>query len=66
VERKAYVDASGNPVRVAVTTPDGSTREVNAQGHTVLAFPDGTAFRPNSPFYLFEIPQDEYNNNPNL
>lgn len=66
VERRAYTTADGDPVRVDVSTPDGSTRNVIAQGHTVLAFPDGTPFVPNSPFYLFEIPQDEYNNNPNL
>jgi len=64
--RLPYNDANGNPIQVVVTTPDGSTKTVAAKQHTTLKFPDGTAFKPNSPYYLFNIPQSELNTNPNI
>jgi hypothetical protein len=64
--RLPYNDASGNPIQVVVTTPDGSTKTVAAKQHTTLKFPDGTAFKPNSTYYLFNIPQSELNTNPNI
>ncbi|BES61668.1 RagB/SusD family nutrient uptake outer membrane protein [Dysgonomonas capnocytophagoides] len=36
------------------------------KGHYVWTFPDKTALVPNSPYYLFSIPVNEINNNPNL
>ena len=66
VVRKPYVDASGQPIKVQVTTPDGTVKTVNARGHSVFNFPDQSAFVPNSKYYLFSIPQKEIENNPNL
>jgi len=66
VVRKPYVDASGQPIKVQVTTPDGTVKTVNGRGHSVFNFPDQTAFAPNSKYYLFSIPQKEVENNPNL
>lgn len=66
VVRKAYTDAGGNPVRVSVPRGDGTFKTVTAKGHTSLKFPDGSAYVPNSPYYLFAIPIVESNNNPNL
>lgn len=66
VVRKAYVDASGSPIKVTVTRADGSTIVLTTQSHTALKFPDGSAFVPNSPYYLFAIPLNEEQNNPNL
>ncbi|MFC3200096.1 RagB/SusD family nutrient uptake outer membrane protein [Parapedobacter deserti] len=36
------------------------------KGHYIRVFPDNSAFVPNSPYYLFPIPINEWNNNPNL
>ncbi len=66
VVRKPYVDASGQPIKVQITTPDGTVKTVNGRGHSVFNFPDQTAFAPNSKYYLFSIPQKEIENNPNL
>jgi hypothetical protein len=66
VVRKPYTDAGGNPIKVTVTTPDGTTKLVSAKFHTALRFADGTPFVANSPHYLFAIPQSEEQNNPNL
>ncbi len=66
VVRKPYVDANGNDIKVTVTTPDGTTKQVAAKYHTALRFPDKTNFVPNSPYYIFAIPQSEEQNNPNL
>lgn len=66
VVRKPYVDASGQPIKVQVITPDGTVKTVNGRGHSVFNFPDQTAFAPNSKYYLFSIPQKEVENNPNL
>lgn len=65
VVRSRYTDASGNDIQVSVNTPSG-TKKVPAKYHTTLKFPDGTSFVPNSPFYLFAIPQSEEQNNPDL
>ena len=64
--RKPYVDAGGNDIKVTVVTPDGTTKQVAAKYHTALKFADGTSFVPNSPYYIFVIPQAEEQNNPNL
>jgi hypothetical protein len=66
VVRKPYVDANGNDINVTVVTPDGTTKQVPAKYHTALKFADGTDFVPNSPYYIFVIPQAEEQNNPNL
>ncbi|WP_294250885.1 RagB/SusD family nutrient uptake outer membrane protein [uncultured Chryseobacterium sp.] len=66
VVRKPYTDATGQAIKVQVTTPDGTVKTVNGRGHTIFAFPDQTAFVPNSRYYLFSIPQKETENNPNL
>ncbi|MFN1219562.1 RagB/SusD family nutrient uptake outer membrane protein [Chryseobacterium kwangjuense] len=66
VERKPYVDANGQPIKVQITTPDGTVKTVNGRGHSVFNFPDQSAFAPNSKYYLFSIPQKEIENNPNL
>lgn len=66
VERKAFVDDEGKPIKVQVTTPDGTVKTVNGRGQSVLNFPDQSSFVPNSKYYLFSIPQKEIENNPNL
>ncbi|WP_312991634.1 RagB/SusD family nutrient uptake outer membrane protein [Chryseobacterium flavum] len=66
VVRKRFVDANGQPIKVQVTTPDGTVKTVDGRGHSVFAFPDQSAFVPNSNYYLFSIPQKEIENNPNL
>lgn len=66
VERKPFVDADGKPVKVQITTPEGTVKTVDGRGHSVFAFPDQSAFVPNSNYYLFSIPQRESENNPNL
>lgn len=66
VKRLPYNDANGDPIKVTVVTPDGSTKVVNAKQHTTLKFPKGEAFTPNSPYYLFNVPQTELNSNPNI
>jgi len=42
------------------------TADVLLKGHYVRVFPDNSNFVPNSPYYLFQIPVNEINNNPNL
>lgn len=66
VERKPFVDAEGKPVKVQITTPEGTVKMVDGRGHSVFAFPNQKAFTPNSTYYLFSIPQKETENNPNL
>ncbi|MGY0035240.1 RagB/SusD family nutrient uptake outer membrane protein [Pedobacter sp. NJ-S-72] len=66
VQRAPYVDENGQPKQVTIVTPDGNTRVVQAEQHTTLRFPDKSNFKPNSPYYLFNIPQLELNANPNL
>lgn len=48
-----------------LTYPLGDT-ELLIKGHYIWTFPDQTPLVPNSPFYLFSIPVNEINNNPNL
>lgn len=43
---------------------DGNT--VSVRGHWITKFPDGSELTPNSEYYLFPIPLNEINNNPNL
>jgi hypothetical protein len=49
----------------AETIRIGST-DVLIKGHYVLKFPDNSNLVPNSPYYLFSIPINEINTNPNL
>jgi len=56
------------PVRLATTETfiDDAGDEVTVKGHWILKFPDGSDLVPNSKYYLFPIPLNEINNNPNL
>ena len=45
---------------------DGTYAMRNPLGHWFLKFPDGSAFTPNSTYYLYAIPDKEVNANPNL
>ncbi|TDQ08240.1 RagB/SusD family nutrient uptake outer membrane protein [Pedobacter metabolipauper] len=42
------------------------TSDVVIKGHYIRVFPDNSQFVPNSPYYLFSIPINEINTNPNL
>jgi hypothetical protein len=64
--RNPALGTDGKPLQVTVITPDGSSKVVSAKQHTTLKFPDGSAFKPNSSYYLFSVPQTELNNNPNI
>jgi len=66
VVRKAYVDANKNPIKVTVITPSGASKVVNGQGHRIVNLPDGSPFVANSKYYLFAIPLEEIQQNPNL
>ncbi|REC49013.1 RagB/SusD family nutrient uptake outer membrane protein [Chryseobacterium pennipullorum] len=66
VVRKPFVDGEGKPVKVQITTPDGTVKTVDGRGHSIFGFPDKSSFTPNSNYYLFSIPQREGENNPNL
>lgn len=66
VVRNPYTTADGKPIKVKVTTPDGTVKEVDARGHSVFTFPDKSEFVPNSRYYIFPIPQKETESNPNL
>lgn len=56
------------PVRKETTEKFVDTRgaTVSVLGHWITKFPDGTPLVPNSKYYLFPIPLNEINNNPNL
>jgi hypothetical protein len=56
------------PVRKETTEKFVDTRgaTVSVLGHWIAKFPDGTPLVPNSKYYLFPIPLNEINNNPNL
>jgi hypothetical protein len=56
------------PVRRATTETfvDDKGNTANVRGHWITKFPDGTDLVPNSRYYLFPIPLNEINNNPNL
>lgn len=45
---------------------NGAGDKIAVKGHYVWTFPDKTALIPNSSYYLFSIPVNEINNNPNL
>lgn len=66
VVRKPYTDATGQPVKINVKDKNGNIQSVSTRPHTTLKFPDGSAFVPNSPYYLFKIPQSELNTNPDI
>ncbi|HVI44952.1 MAG TPA: RagB/SusD family nutrient uptake outer membrane protein [Chitinophaga sp.] len=66
VIRRSFVSYNGNDSIIRVPRPDGTFKEVAARGHRTLALPDGSEFKPNSPYYLFAIPIAEVQNNPNL
>ena len=38
VVRKPFVDADGKPIKVQITTPDGTVKTVDGKGHSVLDF----------------------------
>ena len=38
VVRNPYTTADGKPIKVKVTTPDGTVKEVDARGHSVFTF----------------------------
>jgi hypothetical protein len=52
--------------RTATETFQAGTTVVGIKGHYVLKFPNGGDLVPNSPYYLFSIPVNEINTNPNL
>lgn len=53
--------------RESTETYVNSTGEtITIKGHYVWTFPDKSELVPNSPYYLFSIPVNEINNNPNL
>jgi hypothetical protein len=56
------------PVRKAATETfvDDKGATVAVRGHWITKFPDGTDLSPNSRYYIFPIPLNEINNNPNL
>lgn len=56
------------PVRLESTETfvDDDSRTVGVRGHWITRFPDGSELSPNSDYYLFPIPLNEINNNPNL
>lgn len=56
------------PVRRETTETfvDDEGKTVALRGHWITKFPDGTDLVPNSKYYLFPIPLNEINNNPNL
>lgn len=66
VVRKPFVDSEGKPIKVQITTPNGTVKTVDGRGHSIFNFPDKSEFVPNSKYYLFSIPQKELENNPNL
>ncbi len=55
------------PIRTETTDTfvSGSTN-TTIKGHYVFVFPNNSPLVPNSPFYLFSIPVNEINTNPNL
>lgn len=56
------------PVRRETTEAfvDNDGKTVAVRGHWITKFPDGSELSPNSKYYLFPIPLNEVNNNPNL
>jgi hypothetical protein len=56
------------PVRQESTETfvDAKNATQTVRGHWITKFPDGTNLVPNSKYYLFPIPLNEINNNPNL
>lgn len=66
VKRSPALGLDGKTLKVTVITPNGSTKVVDAKQHTTLRFPDGTAFVPNSKYYIFRVPQIEYTNNEDI
>lgn len=45
---------------------DGTFEKLHPEGHWFTSFPDGSAFVPNSAYYLYAIPEKETNANTNL
>jgi hypothetical protein len=56
------------PVRkeTSETFVDDKGATVGVLGHWITKFPDGSELSPNSKYFLFPIPLNEINNNPNL
>lgn len=45
---------------------DSKGNEVALRGHWITKFPNGSEFTPNSKYFLFPVPLNEINNNPNI
>ena len=56
------------PVRLESTETfvNDASETVTVRGHWITRFPDGSELVPNSRYYLFPIPLNEINNNPNI
>ncbi|WP_143306661.1 RagB/SusD family nutrient uptake outer membrane protein [Chitinophaga vietnamensis] len=65
VVRKPFTSWNGGDSTIVIPNGAGGKR-IRIRGHRTLKFPDGTAFKPQSPYYLFSIPVSEQQNNPNL
>lgn len=48
------------------TFVNDASETVTVRGHWITRFPDGSELVPNSRYYLFPIPLNEINNNPNI
>jgi hypothetical protein len=59
LQRSAVRLETTETVRIGLT-------DVLLKGHYVRVFPDNSPLVANSPYYLFQIPVNEINNNPNL
>lgn len=62
----ALTDIIRNQQSVARTYYQKTENDELYQGHRTVTFADGTAFVPNSKFYLYRIPQSEELQNPDL
>lgn len=61
VERKEWPATEADYVAYTWTDDNGEehTRMIQPQGHRIIKFPDGSAFCPNSKYYLFRITSNE-------
>lgn len=51
---------------IQIKHSSGELLWVKPKGHRSFTFPDKTNYVPNSPYYLFSVPQKEETSNPNL
>ena len=66
VERKVYPTTHLHINGVPQYTDKDKTTKMYIQGHTTVKKPDGSNFSVNDPIYLFVIPNNEINYNPNI